>query len=244
MRWVAAVLVALAFCGCETTSEKSARLERAAKQREARTAGATAAAQRRLKITRVSRKVSVEGVTLLHGSEGLAAVVTLQNHSNNALREVPVRVTVPEVGAAPYTNETPGQSPALIVASLIPAHGRLDWIDDQIPSAAAAHSVTAKVGEAPIARGAIPRLSVSGAHMIQDPSSGPGAEGMLVNHSGVSQSELVVYAVARRGSSILAAGRAVLPLVPAGASTRFQLFFIGDPTGGRLEVSAPPSTLG
>jgi hypothetical protein len=127
---------------------------------------------------------------------------------------------------------------------MIPAHGRLEWIDDQIPSAATTSSASAKVGEAPIARGAVPSLSVSGAHMIEDPSSGPGAEGLLVNHSGVSQSELVVYAVARRGSSILAAGRAVLPLVPADSSTRFQLFFIGDPTGGRLEVTAPPSTLG
>ena len=238
------MLVALAFCGCETTSEKSAKLEHAAKQREALTNRATAAAQRRLTISQVSRKVSVESVTLLHGSEGLAAVVTLQNHSDEALREVPVRVTVPEAGASAYTNETPGQSPALIVASLIPAHGRLEWIDDQIPSATGAHNATAEVGEAPIARGAIPGLSVSGAHMIEDPSSGPGAEGLLVNHSRVSQSELVVYAVARRGRSILAAGRAVLPSVAAGSSTRFQLFFIGDPTGGRLEVTAPPSTLG
>jgi hypothetical protein len=244
VRWAAAALVALSLCGCETTAQRSAKLEHAAKQREAQTARATAAAQRRLTISRVSRKVSVEGVTLLHGSEGLAAVVTLRNNSDDALREVPVRVTVPEAGAPPYTNETPGQSPALTVASLIPAHGRLEWIDDQIPGAAGAHSATAKVGEAPIARGAVPSLGVSGAHMIDDPSSGPGAEGSLVNHSGVSQSELVIYAVARRGSSIIAAGRAVLPLVPAGASTRFQLFFIGDPTGGRLEVTAPPSTLG
>jgi hypothetical protein len=246
VRYLAAVLVTLALSGCETTAEKSVKLERAAKKHEAQTERATAAAQRELTIAHASTKVAVTGVTLLHSSEGLAAVVTLQSHSRTALREVPIRVTVRDAaGHAIYTNETPGQSSALISASLIPAGGRLEWIDDQIPSAADARGATAEVGEAPPAGGgAPPKLTVSGAHMIEDPSSGPGAEGYVVNHSAIAQSELVVYAVARRGTRIVAAGRAVLPQAPAGASTRFQLFFIGSPQGARLEVSAPASTLG
>jgi hypothetical protein len=60
----------------------------------------------------------------------------------------------------------------------------------------------------------------------------------------VTQLELVVYAVARRGGRIAAAGRAIVPQAPAGASTPFQVFFIGDPKGAQLSLTAPPTTLG
>jgi hypothetical protein len=241
----AAALAALALSGCETTQEKSAKLARVAKLREAGEAKHTKQAQRLLTIAHASRKLSVTGVVLLRSSEGLAAVVTLQNHSATALREVPVRINVRDQhGRSLFTNEAAGQAPPLLSASLIPAHGRFDWIDDQVPLTGGASSVTAQVGEAPTAGAAVPKLTVSGAHMTDDPTSGPGAEGEVVNHSSVGQRELVVYAVVRRGAKVVAAGRAIVPEAPAGASTRFQLFFIGHPSGGTLEVEAPPSTLG
>jgi hypothetical protein len=92
--------------------------------------------------------------------------------------------------------------------------------------------------------GTVPQISIAGAHLIEDPSSGAGAEGSVVNHSSVSQSELVVNAVVRHAKEVVAVGRAVLPVAAAGASTRFQLFFVGDPRGGKLEVSSPPTTFG
>lgn len=245
MRWLAAALLILALSGCESSQEESAKLERVDKRHEAQLALKTAAARRLLSISHVSREVSASAVTLLRSSEGAAAVVTLENHSGRAVREVPVRIIVRDAqGATVYTNETPGQSRALISAALIPAHASLEWIDDQVQTSGAVQSAVAEVGEAPAAGGAPPRLTISEAHMIEDPTNGPGAEGVVVNHSTVDQSELVVYAVVRRAGHVVAAGRAVLPSAPAGASTRFQLFFIGDPQGGSLEVSAPPSTLG
>jgi hypothetical protein len=241
----AAALAALALSGCETTQEKSAKLARVAKLREAGEAKHAKREQHLLTIARASRKVSVAGVVLLRSSEGLAAVVTLENHSSTALREVPVRINVRDKhGHSLFTNEAAGQAPPLLSASLIPAHGRFDWIDDQVPLNNGASSVTAQVGEAPAADGALPKLTVTGEHMTEDPTSGPGAEGEVVNHSAVGQRELVVYAVVRRRRKVVAAGRAIVPEAPAGASTRFQLFFIGDARGGTLEVEAPPSTLG
>jgi hypothetical protein len=237
------VLAALALTGCETTAEKSARLERGAAHREAQEAKHRQAAQRELTITRRSRNISVTGVTLLHSSEGLAAVVSLANHSAKTLAAVPVRVTLKNAaGHSVYTNETPGQAQALITASLVPAHGRVQWIDDQIPLGAAV-SASAEVGEGTAVPGSPPSLSVAGAHLTEDSSSGPGAEGEVVNHSTTTQHELVVYAIARRAGRIVAAGRAVLPQAPAATATRFQLFFIGDPGGAQLQVEAPPSTL-
>jgi hypothetical protein len=237
-------LAALALAGCESSQEKNAKLEKGAKRIEAAAIAKGAAAERARRITHPSAKVAVTGVTLLHATEGLATVVTLHNKSATALREVPVKVTVSDAaGHQLYTNATPGQSAPLVSVAYIPAHGTLHWIDDQIPPQSGATRASALAGEAPAAGGRAPVLSVQGAHAIEDPSSGAGAEGQVVNHSAVTQRELVVYAVAERAGKIVAAGRAVLPQAAAEASARFQLFFIGEPHGAHLVVTAPPSTL-
>jgi len=123
--------------------------------------------------------------------------------------------------------------------ALLPAHDVVTWIDDQVQGSGVPASVSAQVGEGAPATGAIPRLSVEGAHLSEAQ-----AEGNLVNHSAVVQQELVVDAVARRAGRIVAAGRAVLAQAGAGTTTPFQIFFVGDPSGAQLEVSAPATTPG
>ncbi len=246
-RTVAALLaaaLAVALAGCESSQERSARLEKTAKVHELAESRRNAAKRRLLGIAHPSRTIHVTGVTLLKSQEGLAAAVELRNDSGTAMREVPVRVDVRNAqGKSLFTNETPGQAAPLISASVIPAHASFVWIDDQIPLTAGAVGATAEAGEGSPADGALPQLRVSGAHQIEDPTSGPGAEGQIVNRSSVAQRELVIYAVTRHGGTITAAGRAVVPEAAPGASTRFQLFFIGNPAGGKLEVDAPPSAL-
>jgi hypothetical protein len=240
VRLAALVLAALALTGCESNEERSAKLAKAAQHREREAELHAQAAQRGLTIAHASTKVKVIGTTVLHDSEGAAAVLTLRNTSSSTLRDVPIHITVKDTaGASTYTNATPGASPSLVSVSLLPAHGALTWIDDQVQSAAAPASVSAEVGEAAPASGAIPQLTVQGAHVSEG-----SAEGTIANHSGVAQQELVIYGVVRRAGAIVAAGRALLAQVPAGASTPFQIFFVGDPHGGALEVSAPATTLG
>lgn len=167
-------------------------------------------------------------------------MITLRNVSATPLRGLPIEITVRDArGASVYTNAVPGLSPTLASVALIPAHGQLTWIDDQIQATGAPASVTAKVGEGAPAGGAIPQLRLEGTHLSEAQ-----AEGNLVNHSQVSQQELIVDAVARRGGRIVAVGRAVLASAPAGTSTPFQVFFVGNPAGAQLEVSAPATTLG
>jgi hypothetical protein len=184
----------------------------------------------------------VSATAVLHSSEGTAAVVTLHNMTSTTLRDIPILITVRDAsGAAIYSNDTPGLASALVAVPLLPAHGTTTWIDDQVQAAGAPASVSTKVGEGEPVTGAIPRLDVEGAHLAQG-TSGIEAEGKLVNSSSVSQRELVLYAIARRAGRIVAAGRALIPQAEAGTSTRFQVFFIGNPIGAQLEVSAPPST--
>ena len=77
------------LAGCETTAEKSARLEK--------TRIHTHLAEQGLTITKQSADVHVLDATLVHGSEGSAAVVTLRNDSGHTLKGVPIAITVKDV---------------------------------------------------------------------------------------------------------------------------------------------------
>jgi hypothetical protein len=244
VRWVALALAALALTGCETTAEKSAKLERAAKQQALRAGGRTV--ERGLSITHPSTRIAVGARTVLAGTEGAAAVVTLHNLSAETLRDIPIEITVEDSrGKTVYTNEVPGLATALVSVPLLAAHGTTRWIDDQIqPSGGTPASVRVEIGEGRPSTGATPRLSVVGAHLFDDPTSGSGAEGSVANHSRVAQQELVVYGFAMRAGKVVAAGRALLAQSPAQSSTHFQLYFIGDPRGAQLHFETPPTTLG
>lgn len=223
--------LALALTGCETTAEKSARLERAAKRH-------ALAVQKGLTIARPSKLVEVVSTGVVHGSQGTAIVVTLRNASAQALGEVPIAVALKDArGALVYSNGTPGLAKTLTSIALLPPHAEVTWIDDQAQGAGT--SVSAEVGEGRALRGATPNVSVHEAQLAEG-----SAEGSVANASPTDQSELVVYAVARRGSQIVAAGRAVLASLAAGGSSPFQVFFIGDTAGAKLQVSAPPTTPG
>jgi hypothetical protein len=240
VRRAALVLIALALTGCETTAEKSAKLERAAKLAAAK----RPASARAPSFTRPSAHVRVLGTALVRSSEGAAAAVTLRNDSARALKEVPIAITVRDAhGRTVFENDVAGSEPALVAVPSIPAHGGLVWVDDQLPKGEGV-TVSARVGEAPAISGSAPAIAVSGASIGEEASNGLGAAGTVSNHSKTTQLHLVVFAVARRGGRIVAAGRAVLPELTSGASAPFHAFFVGDPRGGQLQVSAPPVTFG
>lgn len=228
--------LALSLSACETTAEKSARLEKAAHH--------THLAERGLTIVKPSRDVRVLSAILVRGHEGNAAVIALRNNSARALRAVPIAITVKDAhGAILFQNNTAGLEPALTSLGSLAAHGQGTWIDDQILASGTPASVSAIVGEAPAVSGTLPRIEVRGVRASEEGGT-QGAAGTVHNGSGVTQQNLVVYVLARRGGQVVAAGRAVLPEVGAGASLPFQAFLQGDPSGARLEASAPATTFG
>lgn len=237
---------ALALGGCESNQERSAKIQKAEERGEHEAAERRELAERALTIAHESNTVKVTATALLKGSESDAAVVTLHNLSATTYRDVPIEIDVRDAhGTTVYTNDTPGLAAGLNSEPLVPAHATATWIDDQVQaSGGTPASVSVKVGEGTPVMGPVPTLTIEGAHRYEDPTNGPAAEGSVVNHSHVSQQELIVYAVVRQGATVVAAGRAVLPSAPIGSTTRFQLFFVGKPGGGSLEVSAPATTLG
>ena len=235
-----AALAALALGACETTQEKSAKLERAAKLHAAQASRRKAQAERALDITTPSRVVKVIATKILRTSESAAAVVTLRNESAATIVDAPIQIKARDAaGAVVYTNHTLGLAPALVSVPLLPAHATAVWVNDQVQASSPPQSVSVRVGEGHRTSGAIPDIAVTGMHLFEG-----SVEGDVVNRSHTSQRELVLYVLARRGGAIVAAGRALVPQSEAGASTRFQAFLVGSPDGARLEAIPAPTTLG
>jgi hypothetical protein len=235
VRWAVLALAALALAGCETTQEKSAQLERAARRK------GVAQNAPGLRIASASKTVKVSAASALHTREGTAAIVTLSN-SAGAQREVPLLISVSQSGGAPVSNSEPGLARSLTSAAYVPAHGSAVWVDDQITLSGAPGAVTAKAGEGKAASGAPPRI-VLGPHRLETEPGGEVLTGTVSNRSPITQHELAVYALAKRGGRTVAAGRGVVSSLAPGASSRFQIFLVGgSAAGAQLTLSAPPST--
>jgi hypothetical protein len=232
------VLGALALTGCETTAEKSARLERAAKA----VAAHRQAAAKALTVTTPSRFVKVLGAELVHGTQrgaNSAVVVEVRNDSSRPLRTVPIAVTVTDsAGHATYQNNEPGLETALVAIPAIGPHSTLTWVDDQA-SAGSGTRALARVGEAatPIG-GPLPATSVKGLHS-SEASGSPEVEGNVHNGSGVALHNLVVFVTATRGGRPVGAARAIVSELAANSSHGFATALVGSSRGAQLQASAP-----
>jgi hypothetical protein len=230
------VLAALALTACESSQEENARLEKVAKQ-EARH---RAPSRRGLSIARESTRVKVLGAKAFSDSEGAAVVVTLRNTSATALRSVPIEITVKDSsGATTYTNTTPGLAPGLTSMPLMPAHATINWVNDQVQASSASANVRAKVGEGEPVSEATPSLEATGVHLNEG-----AAEGTLVDHAQTARHEVVLYVVARRDGTVVAAGSALIAQAEANTSSHFQAFLTGHPAGAKLEVDVSPGSSG
>ncbi len=143
-----------------------------------------------------------------------------------------------------FANDAAGLEGALVSLGSLAPHATATWVDDQLPSAGAPAIVKARVGEAASAGGRLPVLAAGAVHLGEDPTSGVVATGSVTNRSKVAQQQLVLYGIARRGGRIVAAGRGVLGDLAGGASAPFQVSFVGDARGARVQISAPATTQG
>jgi hypothetical protein len=80
---------------------------------------------------------------------------------------------------------------------------------------------------------------------LENDADGLYAIGVVKNLSKISQANMPIYAVARSGGKIVAAGRALIEKLdpePQKKPTVFRIFFVGNPKGAQLDVRAYPST--
>ena len=229
-------LLAPVVAGCESSQEKSARL---AKQ------GGKAFTRKGLEVGRQNPDVKVGRTFVLQDSNGAATVVELRNVSPAALVNVPVSIDVLAAGGrSVFKNDAPGLEPSLVSAPVLRAKSEFTWVNDQVTPTARAKSVQVKVGTSPgRAPASLPKLDVPAPTLKNDPVSGIEAAGSVTNRSKVEQRALIVYCVARKGSKVVAAGRAAIQRLKPGQKLLYHVYFIGDPSGAQVSVAVPPTVL-
>jgi hypothetical protein len=230
-RLLVLALLPLALAGCESSQDKSARLAKLAK---------SARKEKGIVVRKRNPDVQVLRTAVVHDANGTAAAVELRLRSKAPQAQLPLSLVVS--GRRGYRNDVPGLAPSLTHVALLRPGARVWWVNDQV-LAEAPEKAVAKVGEASAkAKGAAPELVPKSLKLDRD-SSGAFTSGRLKNRSEVEQRNVTVFAVAERGGKVVAAGRAGIERLKAGATARFKVFWIGDPAGARVSVFAPPTVL-
>jgi hypothetical protein len=232
-----AVLAGLTVTACQSTQDKAKGIQAQNK--------ALLASEHGISVSKPNKDVKVLGTTLLHDQYGDAIVVELRNESNRTLVNMPILIDLRDAkGKSVYRNDIIGLDPALTHVPLIEPGQTFDWVNDQLSPNGTPKTAKVKVGPSEgTAPAKLPEIEVGPAHIQNDPS-GILARGEVTNKSQIDQLKLVLYAVARSGGKVVAAGRGQFKALKAGGSPgNYSIFFIGDPRGADVTVTAPPSVL-
>jgi len=233
-----AVTLAVLASGCQSTQEKSAELEKK---------GGRSFQEEGIDVKKASKDVKVVASGVLSDENGAAAIAVLRNKTKRPLVKVPVSIDVlgpKRKGKPAFSNTDPGLDPSLTGFGLIKPGQTVFWVHDQILATGKFGGVKVKPGQAAAkAPAKLPEIEVGPAKLVNDATSGIAAEGKVTNKSDLLQRKLVIYGVARKGDQIVAGGRGLVEKLNPGKSARYQIFFIGNPRGARIELAAPPTAL-
>ena len=234
---VVVLVAAVALSACQTTQELSRERAKTAKK---------LVAEKGLSIGKANPDVKVGTTAVLQDANGIAAVVELRNSGGGAQAKLPVAISVTDAHGKPlYRNNLAGLEDSLVSMALLDRGQDAFWVNNQVTATGKPAKVSAVVG---MAKGKlpakVPSLSISGVHLSSD-SGSVIAKGTITNKSKIAQKRVTIFCVARRGSRIVAAGRAIVDAVPpaGGRPTPFTVFFIGNPKGAKLVFAAPPTVL-
>lgn len=230
-----ALLALASLTACQSTQSRSSELEAEGSKVLLESSG--------LKVTRANPEVRVVSTTLLTEPEASAVVVEVHNDSGANLVDVPVALDVLDgKGHSVYRNDAPGLEQALVAIPYIPAGGDALWINDQILASGRPASARVRVGvSSNTFSGELPDIEVSPPTV----EAGRIASGHVVNRTGEDQNRLLLYAVARRGSEIVAAGRGAFEhLKPETKELPYHVYFVGDPSGARVTITQYPTLHG
>jgi hypothetical protein len=227
------VAVGLGLTACTSSQDKARAIREHAQ----------AVAPKPLVIAKPSRDVKVGDTTLLHDQNGDAIVVPVTNETGRTLVSVPILVDIRDAkGATVYKNETAGIDYALNHIALIKPHETFYWVNDQLTGEGKTAKVRVGDPEEKPPPGALPQYTVSDPRFGND-FSGVKVSGTVKTDSKLDQSHLILFAVARQGNRIVAAGRGQIKKLKHEAKpSPYVIYFIGDPTGSDVTIQTPPTT--
>ena len=225
------VLAGVSLTACQSSQDKAKIIQ----------ARAEASRPKPLVIPHPNKDVKVTDTTLLHDNNGDAVVVEVKNESKQTLVEMPILVNITDAkGNTVYKNDTAGLDFALNHIAVLNPGETFDWVNDQIEAGGKKVKVTVGEPEEKTPP-SLPELAVS---PPRSRSSSLGAQviGTVTNKSKLDQRKLVLFAVARQGGRVVAAGRGLIKKAKVGAKPApYVIFFIGDPAGADVTIQAPPT---
>ena len=227
-----AVLAGLTPTACQSSQDKA----RAIRER------AQATAPKPLVIPKPNKDLKVGDPTLLHDQNGDAIVVPVTNETDKTLVSLPILVEIKNGKQTVYKNDTAGLDYALNHIALIEPHETLYWVNDQVTGQGKTAKITVGEPESKPPAGPLPHYTVSDPRFGND-FSGVKVSGTVKTESKIDQSHLILFAVARQGDRIVAAGRGqIKKLKHTAKPAPYVIYFIGDPTGSEVTIQAPPTT--
>ncbi len=189
--------------------------------------------------------IEAETLTIITTPDMLTAAVVVRITSAakaEALLWAPIEVRLLDSeGAEVGTNNVPGADPTLIHLPSLGADASTLYVNDQIILSGEPASAEVVVGGAPLAIELPAPLEVANPTIVEDPNLGTSWTATVTNTSDVRQEQVIVQAIVRLDGEIVATGISILPGMDPGTSAEALGYFIGDPTGGELEVAAPVS---
>lgn len=226
------LFASLGLVACQSTQSRSAELEEEGAKVLLEAEG--------LQVGEENPDVEVVATKVIPaGTEG-AVVVEVRNDSSRNLVDVPISLEVLDTkGKVVYSNDAPGLEQALVAIPYIPANGESVWVNDQILATGTPASARVKVGVSPHTfSGEIPKIEVTEPTL----EGGSVASGKVVNLSGEDQRRLLLYAIARKGGEIVAAGRGAFEhLKPKRKPLNYHVYFLGDAAGAEVEIVQFPT---
>ncbi|MCW2967937.1 MAG: hypothetical protein JWM71_1709 [Solirubrobacteraceae bacterium] len=228
-----AVLALMALAGCDTTQRQSARAKLAATR--------LLTGRKPLLVRTQDPAIRVGRVELVHHDGAAAMVVELHNGSSAPLTDLPISVGL-ETGAKrrTYLNRRGGLGYFENHVAAIAAGGDATWVFTTRRLKRASGRPFAVVGapaRPPISTaGSLPEIIAAAASPL-----GPSVRVRLRNAASVPQYGLQVYALARRGTRYVAAGRLTVGHLGSHAAAGVKLRLIGSTRGASLTVQAQPT---
>lgn len=247
------VLATGALAGCESTFDQNAR----AKLTAQRDLGTRTAAE----VTERTADVRVEGVHLLRDQVSTAVVVDLRSEADRILTDLPITVGVVRDGRKIVLNRsseiewfgkhvpaiTPGGTTTWVFRSPPGRGGKAGdepFVRVGAPSRLAPQNVTAlpplRATSAPTAEAPLPTTPGEPREPKRPPAPGF-ARAQIVNGDGVPQLRLPVYAVARDGDEVVAAGVALIEEVPRNTTTSIDIPLTRARDGGTITAFTTPT---
>ena len=233
---MASAIAAVSLAACESTQTTSDRLSTNAKK---------LLNAEGLKVTERNKAIKVAGTSVLKDENGIAVVVDMKN-SGKAQGGVPVAIAVKGAGGKEiWSNSTPGLDRSLITAAVVD-RGSSFWVNNQIQAVGKPKKAVAKIGPSDTGVPADPPVIKLSKFQFKSDISGVYLAGVVKNTSKLPQKRLVISCVSRSGSTVVAAGRAIIDRLapdPTPKPVLFRVYFIGNPKGGKVQCISPPTTL-